>query len=87
MCSLKNEDIEEVLKRAPKRLSAVGDISGVMELLVKCTIDLSVKLEKTSEEIKKFNSSTTFLTRVMIALTAILAIATAVGAYAAICQM
>jgi len=82
MNELENKDIEEILKSSATRLSAVGDTRGIMTIFVKCTIDLCAKLESASTEIKQFNNSTTRLTKVMIFLTALLAIATIIGAYA-----
>lgn len=82
MDELKNKNIEEVLKSAGTHLTTVGDARGIMTIFVKCTIDLCARMENASLEIQKFNKSTTRLTKVMIALTALLAIATFIGAYA-----
>lgn len=68
-------------------LSAVGtdtQIRSIMNVIAKCTMIVSKDLNDTSEEIKEFNKSTTKLTKVIIALNVILAIATLVMAGATV---
>ncbi|MDD5455354.1 MAG: hypothetical protein PHW62_07680 [Candidatus Ratteibacteria bacterium] len=77
--SLRNKDIEEVLKNAQTNLGTVGNAKGIMTIFVKCTLDICEKLEKASSEIEKFNTSTTKLNSRLVWLTGVLAFATLVG--------
>ena len=87
----KNKSVEEffqqplikVFKDSGTRLSSLGETKGVMQILVKCSMEIGEKLDSTSKEIRKFNSSTSSLTKVLIFLNIVLATATVVSALAA----
>ena len=94
--SLRDRDIEEVLKNANCFPSAVGEVKGIMTVFTKCTLDINKaldqvnnniltvvdELDKTRQEIKSFNESTTKLNSRLVWLNGILAFATIIGAIA-----
>ncbi|MBU1357029.1 MAG: hypothetical protein KJ620_10730 [Candidatus Edwardsbacteria bacterium] len=94
--SLRERDIEEVLKNANCFPSAVGEVKGIMTVFAKCTIDIyqaidqvngnvkavTKELNETRQEIKAFNDSTSKLSKRLVWLNGILAFATIIGAIA-----
>jgi len=94
--SLRDTDIEEVLKNSNCFPSAVGDVKGIMTVFTKCTLDINhaieqvnnnvtnvtEELDKTRQEIQAFNKSTTRLNSRLVWLSGILAVATFIGAIA-----
>jgi hypothetical protein len=79
---IKKKNVLEILDIADTQLSAVGEMKGVMSIIVKCTLMIEEKLDGATKEIRKFNDSTTMLNKRLFALNRVLVGATIVGAFA-----
>lgn len=84
--SIENQSLDQLLKGV-QGLSAMGadaQMRSITAVFAKCTLELGKSIGSASEEIRRFNNSTTKLTEQIIRLNKILVAATVVGAVAAI---